>query len=177
MNLPKIRENLLVQNLNDEVLIYDKGTNKSYCLNSTARTVFNACDGKKTFADLNLPEEIIYLSLDKLKKSNLIASDYVSPFTGINRREVIRKAGLASMIALPIISSLVAPIAAGAQSVAACTTGISQGQGTCLSGQRCVGGSCSACIISGASVPGGCTVTTVARCCSSACNVPNGNCA
>ena len=70
MNLPKIRENLIVQDLADEVLIYDQTTNKSYCLNETAKTVFNACDGKKVFADLNLPEDIIHLSLDELKNNN-----------------------------------------------------------------------------------------------------------
>lgn len=42
VRFPNIRKNLLVQDLADEVLVYDHNTNKSYCLNSTARTVFNA---------------------------------------------------------------------------------------------------------------------------------------
>jgi hypothetical protein len=107
--LPKIRENLLIQDLNEEVLIYDKATNKSYCLNETAKTVFNHCDGKKAFVDINLPEDIIYLSLDQLKKHNLLEDDYISPFVGMNRREVIRKVGMGTMVMLPVISALVAP--------------------------------------------------------------------
>ena len=115
MKLPKIRGNLLVQELSDEVLIYDQSTNKSYCLNETAKIVFNACDGNRTFADIKLPEDIIYLSLDELKKQDLI-DDYASPFAGMSRREVVKKIGLASMVVLPLISSIVAPVAARAAS-------------------------------------------------------------
>lgn len=119
MNLPKIRENLLIQDLNDEVLVYDTKAHKSYCLNSTAKIVFNYCDGVQTFADIDLPEDVIYLALDELKNQNLIETNFVSPFAGINRREVIKKVGLASMVALPIIASLIAPTAANAASFTA----------------------------------------------------------
>lgn len=128
MKLPKIRENLLVQELKDEVLLYDQTTSKSYCLNETAKIVFDACDGKKDFSNLNLPADIIYLSLDELKKHNLIQSDYVSPFGGMNRREVIKRVGLASMIALPVISSLVAPSAVQAASGCVNPSGAAAGQ-------------------------------------------------
>jgi hypothetical protein len=117
MKLPKTKENLLVQDLPDEILVFDISANKSYCLNDTAKVVFNACDGVKTFDDINLSEEIIYLSLDELKKNNLIQDNHRSPFAGMNRREVIRKVGLASMIALPVISSLSLPSAAAASSL------------------------------------------------------------
>lgn len=120
MKLPKIRENLLVQDLTGEALIYDQTTNKSFCLNSTAKTVFNACDGKKFIADLTFPDEIIYLTLYELKKNDLIEENYDSPFTGMNRREVIKKVGLTNIIALPLISSLVAPSAALAASGVTC---------------------------------------------------------
>jgi hypothetical protein len=112
----RIRENLLVQNLDDEILIYDKSMNKSYCLNKTARTGFNACGSVKTFAEVNLPEDIIYLTLDELRKQNLLESNYTSPFVGMNRREAAKKVGLASMVALPLILSLIAPSAVTAAS-------------------------------------------------------------
>ena len=137
MNLPKVRRNLLVQDLNDETLIYDLTNNKSYCLNSTAKIVFNACNGKTAFDDLkiqtNLPDEIIYLSLDELKSNDLVETNYVSPFSGMNRREVIRKVGLASMIALPVISSLIAPNAASAAS--SCPVGQVPGDPTATQGR------------------------------------------
>ena len=61
----------------------------------------------------------------KLKKNKIIEDDqsFVSPFAGMSRREAIRKVGLASMIALPVISSLVASTAAMAQSSSCVATG------------------------------------------------------
>ena len=126
--LPKARsENIVVQNLEDEVLVYDLTTNRAFCLNETSAKVFNACDSKTTFEELKakhqLTDEIIYLALDGLKKENLIIDEYFSPFTGMNRREVIKKVGLASMVTLPIISAMIAPTAAFAASNCVNTNG------------------------------------------------------
>jgi len=63
-----------------------------------------------------LPDDVIYLSLDEIKKNDLIAENYVSPFAGMSRREIIKRVGLASMVALPIITGLIAPKAVNAQS-------------------------------------------------------------
>ena len=133
MRLPKNRTDLLVRDLQDEILIYDLRNDKSYCLNSTAGIVFNACDGKNTLEDLkkrtNLTEDIIRLSLDDLRKQNLIEAGDVSSFTGMSRREAIRRAGLATMIALPVISALVAPHPAHAAS-GGCPTNVCLAPGT-----------------------------------------------
>lgn len=123
INLPKARnKNILTQDLDKELLIYDLISNKAYSLNETSKTVYQNCDGKTLFADLkskyNLTGDLIFLALDELKRKNLLETEtnYQSPFAGMNRREVLRKVGFASMIALPVISSLVAPTAAMAQS-------------------------------------------------------------
>lgn len=133
MNLPLVRsENLVVQNLDDEILIYDLTINKAFCLNETSLIVYQACNGKTTFEELkaeySLNDEIIFLALDELKRHNLLAveTDYQSPFAGMTRREVIRKVGLASMIALPLISSVIAPSAIQAQSGCAAPGTVSQ---------------------------------------------------
>ena len=113
---------IVVQELGKEILIYDLNTHKAYNLNETSSTVYKACDGKTTFDELRVKakftDDIIFLALDELKKENLLDKDksYNSPFVGISRREAIRRVGLASMIALPVISSLIAPTAAMAQS-------------------------------------------------------------
>lgn len=125
MKLPKARKDIIVQDLKGEVLVYDLETDRAHCLNETAGKVFNACDGMQTLDDLKrrhrLTDEIIFLALDSLKKENLLdeTTKYVSPFAGVSRREAVRKVGLASLIALPVISSLLAPTAAAAQSRAA----------------------------------------------------------
>lgn len=128
-NLPESRQSdIVVQELESEILIYDLKMNKAFALNKTVATVYRACDGKTSFAELKLKsqftDEIIYLSLDELKKENLLESDsYVSPFTGMTRREVIRQVGFATVIVLPVISSLVAPTSSHAASVNTCPVG------------------------------------------------------
>ena len=148
MKLPKARnENIVVNELKDEVLVYDLTTSEAFCLNETSSKVFNACNGETTFADLRtknkLTNDVIYLALDGLKKKNLIDGDYTSPFAGMNRREVIRKVGLASMIALPMISALVAPPAAHAAS----------GAGLLPNGSACTQATASSCASGNCSSP------------------------
>lgn len=122
------KENLVIQELDGEVLIYDLKKNKAFCLNETSALVWQACDGSRTIAEISdfvgkqlnsqVNEDIVWLALDKLSKENLIENGQAlsSPFAGIPRREVIKKVGLGAMVALPIIASLTAPIAVMAAS-------------------------------------------------------------
>lgn len=112
----------VVQELGKELLIYDLAAHKAYSLNETSSVIFQACDGETTFDELKrrhqYPDELIFLALDELKKQNLLAEpeNYHSPLAGISRREVVRRVGLATMFALPVISTLIAPTAANAAS-------------------------------------------------------------
>ena len=45
--VPK-RKNVLVLQLSDEFLVYDKETSKAHCLNNTAAEVWKLCDGTRT---------------------------------------------------------------------------------------------------------------------------------
>ena len=114
MKLPKAKaDNIVTRILENETLIYNLTTNQAFCLNETSAKVFEVCNGKRTFGELKkkyeFTDEIIYLALDGLLKEDLITNDYTSPFAEVSRREVIRRVGLASMIALPLISAIIAP--------------------------------------------------------------------
>ena len=122
-SLPPTRNSeIVVQKLNGETLVYDLNVNKAYCLNETSSIVFDACGNDQTFealkAKYNFDDDLIYFALDELKRNNLLEGDYISPFAGMNRREVIKKVGLVSMAALPILTAIAAPQAAQATSVA-----------------------------------------------------------
>jgi hypothetical protein len=127
--LPQSRQNdLIVQELKDEVLVYDLTINKAYCLNPTSALVYQLCDGKHSVSDISkeiskklkqsVTEDLVWLALDQFKEDNLLSNskEIEIKFGGLSRREVVRKIGFASMVALPVISSLVAPTAAMAQS-------------------------------------------------------------
>lgn len=160
MKLPQAKNrDIVVQELGKELLVYDLTTHKAYQLNETAMIVFNHCDGQTSFDDLKkkhkFTDDLIYLTLDQLKDDGLIG-EYSSKFQGASRREVIKKVGLASLIALPLIASVVAPTAAHAQSDnavvcntgggCACTIAIENTTSTtCSDPDDCVGAGC-ACV-------------------------------
>lgn len=122
MKLPKVRTtNIVVRELEKEILIYDLIANKAFVLNETSAIVCQDCGKNKFFAnlqaDFKFSNDLIYLSLEQSDKQNLLADNsFVSSFAGVERREVIRRIGAASMIALTIISSPVAPTSAHAAS-------------------------------------------------------------
>jgi hypothetical protein len=109
------KSGLVVQEMPDEVLVYDLNTNKAHCLNQTAAKVWMASDGKTSVSQIaaNLGkggnEDLVWLAIDQLNETNLLESKVASPFGNQSRRDVIKKIGLASLVALPVIASLVAP--------------------------------------------------------------------
>jgi hypothetical protein len=135
---PKSRkDNIVVQELEGEVLIYDLEKNKALCLNKTSALVWQSCDGSRTIADISdivgkqlnsqINEDLIWLALDQLSKQSLVEKQPVlnDKFDGLSRREVIKKVGMASLVALPMIATLTAPVAAQTgtcvQNAPACT--------------------------------------------------------
>lgn len=136
------KEGLVIQEMPTEVLVYDLETNKAHCLNQTAAIVWKSCDGKNTVSDISsllsstingnpVQEDMIWLAIDQLNDKNLLETPISPQFSnGSTRRDVIKKVGLAAVIALPVISSLVAPKAAHAGST--CTPG-----GACTTNADC----------------------------------------
>lgn len=118
------RQSLVVQELGGEVLVYDLRTNKAHCLNESAAKVWRNCDGAHTLGDIArsfteeagkpFSEDFVRLAIGQLSDLDLLEREYKTDVRGQTRREILRKIGLASVIALPVISSLVAPQAAQA---------------------------------------------------------------
>jgi hypothetical protein len=120
---PKGKEHdLVVQELDGELLIYDLQSNKAYCLNETAARIFKSCDGKTSLGDMIMQigdEDLVWLGLNDLRKQKLIEHDLPTPakFEGMSRRTVVKHIGLSSLLAVPVIASMVAPAAAQAGTV------------------------------------------------------------
>ena len=138
------KDGLVVQELPDEVLVYDLEANKAICLNQTAASVWKSCDGVNSVADIakslnrgdseKASQSLVWLAIDQLKEKNLIENDISSEFKGQSRREVLKKIGLATAMALPVVAMLSFPNAALG---ATCSTSVCGTQGSCLSGQVC----------------------------------------
>ena len=130
------KSDLVTQEHEKEILIYDLIIDKAFSLNETSSLIWNLCDGKNSVSDISaslskklkssIDEDFVWLALEQFKKDNLLANveEISINFGGLSRRDVIRKIGFASLIALPMVSSLLAPTAVNAAS-GSCTTGAS----------------------------------------------------
>jgi len=152
MKAPQARkERLLVEELDDELLIYDLDRHKAHCLNLTAALIWIRCDGKTSAREMArslereldtfVEEEIVWQGIKQLEKARLLINSNHRTESA-SRRDVIRKAGAVATVALPFITSIVAPRSVEAGSCVAlgdigCNTNRPCCAGVCLSG-RCV---------------------------------------
>jgi hypothetical protein len=123
----------VIRELPDELLVYDLDRHRAHCLNRTAALVFRHCDGETSVKqlatilrrELDVPadEKWVGLALETLRKAHLLADVPKPAGNGArySRRELLRRAGLASAAALPVVVSLLAPTPAAA--VATCVVG------------------------------------------------------
>ena len=146
---PRMRKDqLIIDQLPDEVLVYDLERHKAHCLNGTAAQVWRRCDGKTppreiargVARELDQPfnEELVWLALRQLDKIHLLEDPIGLPpqLAGLSRREMVRVLGIGAVVAVPLITSIVSPTSVQA--------------GTCL--------------------PANALCTTDAECCSKQCN-------
>lgn len=128
--LPRARKNdLVVEQLPDETLIYDLARHKAHCLNRCAAIVWRHSDGCTSIeqmagiledeAMLPRDEEIVHLALDRLRKAKLLEDGTKVPREAAApvRRELVRRLALGGLaIFLPQVATIMSPLAAMAAS-------------------------------------------------------------
>jgi len=151
-NVPRARtEGLSVQELAGETLVYDLDRHKVHSLNRTASAVWRMCDGhtdiramaERLETELSAPvtAAVVTMAVDQLADAQLLDSAAgASRPSGISRRDLIKRAGIAAAVALPVVTSIVAPRATEAASCLPPESGCSTGS-QCCSG-ICSGGTC-----------------------------------
>ncbi len=126
-------EKLLIQEVGNELIIYDRERNASHCLNPMAAQVWHYCDGQNTIKDIAKllekelnqdvdTQQLVWQALKDLERCHLI-EEYISQSTNaasISRRKVIKTAVLVGGFAIgslsPAIRSIIAPTPAMAGS-------------------------------------------------------------
>jgi hypothetical protein len=126
------KSGLVIQEVPDEVLVFDLESNKAHCLNNTAAMVWKSCDGTMSVPEIAkfigkqtgkaVDDDLVWLAIDQLNENRLLEAETANPLKGQTRREAIKKIGLASMIALPVVASLGAPQSALANLSCTCGT-------------------------------------------------------
>lgn len=153
MHLPKMRvQGLVIDDLPDEVLVYDRERDKAHCLNRTAALVWRRCDGKTAAPEmaryltreLDAPvnEGVVWLALSQLETLHLLEQPISLPphIAGMSRRQMVRTLGIAAAVAIPLVTSIVSPTPAEAGTCAPPGAPCSDPRGCCLGcgGTTCV---------------------------------------
>jgi hypothetical protein len=153
---PRARVDCLSREFGDEVLVYDLQRDVGHCLNSTAAATWKLCDGNSSPPQIartlsrQLPvrvdQSVVLLALDQLADAHLLVEPEVH-VERLSRRVALRRIGIAAAIALPLVTSIVAPTAAQTASclhnTQPCVTNAMCCSGVCLPpilGGRCLGG-------------------------------------
>jgi len=129
MHKPKTRQdNVTVEQIQDECVIYDSSSKKAHHLNSTLAWVWKHSDGTRTIDDLATAMQrdmgyddtpkVIASGLKQLADANLLEAESVdlnaiaAADSTVSRRAVMAGAAIVA----PIISSILAPTPAAAKS-------------------------------------------------------------
>jgi hypothetical protein len=166
-------EDLVIEEFDDELLIYDRRNTRAHCLGATAVRVWQACDGKTDIdglADaLDLSRDTVLHALSELEACELLDLPELQVIggngngNGVTRRDFAWKSAKvgAAAASVPLVYSIAVPTALAASSptnfqcalfsTSAC--GVSSGAGAvpgccccCQGGGNCkVGGSIASC--------------------------------
>jgi Coenzyme PQQ synthesis protein D (PqqD) len=124
--MPRARQaGLIVRELEEETLIYDADADKAHCLNQTAALVWKHCDGTSSVTQIcavlsqsmetTIDEKVVWYALEQFNKDRLLEEKMESPaafkIAGLSRRQMVRRLGLAAMVAIPVVTSIVVPTA------------------------------------------------------------------
>ena len=137
--VPERKDDLIVQKLGDEVIVYDRGSHRAHSLNRSAALVFEKLDGTH---DLGGVARELGKDLGTARRGDIVAAavnelaaaDLLKPGAQLPRRALLR--GMAAGL-IPVVVSIAVPSAASAQSCV-------PDSGSCYSGSECCSGSCTA---------------------------------
>lgn len=125
-----------VEQIGDELIIFDCETMQYHTLNQAAHQVWLLCDGTTSIAviaqSLALPSEVVETTIAELGEASLLVIPAERWVTSLSRRRAIQlmAAGTVGAVGLPLVKSITVPDAASAVSPSLC-------RGACNSGGNC----------------------------------------
>ena len=157
------RDGLVVRDLPDETIVYDRERHQAHCLNRTAALVFRHADGTRTAGEIasllgdgepREGEATVAMALELLSQACLLDERAAAP--GASRRDAIRRVGIGAALLLPAVASVLAPTPAEAATCVASCVGEPDGTPcNCFAGSGVPCGS-AVCTGTGCSDGGGC---------------------
>lgn len=149
-NFPSARHSqITVQDMQDEVLVFDAASEQANLLNQTAALVWQECDGKTSVSEITarvsrklgapVNEKVVWYALNQLSDKNLLQERVTATAQGraMTRREFMRAGLIGAAVVLPVIVTITAPQPAAAASCTASGLG-------CVTPSQCCSGVCDA---------------------------------
>ena len=152
---PRARTRKLhIQEVGHELLVYDLESHQAHCLNPTTAFVWKLCDGTRSLSDIAAltaahlgiepNEDVVLAALDECAKADLMDdAEAHEARRRISRRDLLKKAGLVTVL-IPTIMTITAPPAHAAASTClslACP-GAGPSPACCATHTSCVGLKC-----------------------------------
>jgi hypothetical protein len=125
----RITQDVSVQQVGAETLIYDGRRHLAFCLNASSAVVWRMADGTRTIAQMSnaaslelgaeMSEDLVRFSIETLGVDGLIepateAETNSDAARNISRRAMLQRLGVGGAMLLPVVASIVAPTAAQA---------------------------------------------------------------
>lgn len=123
------QEGLFIEQIGNELIVYDQEKKRAHRLNQTSALVWRHCDGTKTVSDIAellkkelnemVDENLVIVSLGQLDSASLLQEPIkLTPLvTRASRREFVRKVGAVGImtVLLPLLTTMTIPTPAQAQ--------------------------------------------------------------
>lgn len=158
LNGPMRLSSVIEQVVDDELVVYHLDNEQVHLLNRTTAAVWRHCDGTNSVAALadavgrdlgtTVDDDIVWAALAELDRAGLLDQPLRPGATSISRRQLVKRLALGA-VAVPVVTSILAPTAAAAASV-----GCLPDDSPCTSGTECCSGICDGVCTSGG--PPGC---------------------
>ena len=193
------RNDIVVDEVVDELLIYDRRADVAHCLSEIAATVWRACEGGATLSEIaeqiiardlagssDEATELADTAVAELIEKGLLQTSGIGA-DRVSRRQALRRmvgVGAAAVVAPLVVSAAVPKSALAHGSPASCvqtgsacshekTINSANNNNCCTStGDYCSANPtavCTTCVGSGQTPPGGCSGANKYECCSNAC--------
>jgi len=120
-----IRQDIAVQQIGTELLLYDERRHLAFCLNESSAAIWKAADGERTVDAIcnaislqlkaPLSEEFVLFALEQLREDGLLEPESLAEAEpAISRRALLKTLGVSGALLLPMVAAIVAPPAAAA---------------------------------------------------------------
>jgi hypothetical protein len=121
-----LRQELSIQQVGEETLVYDERRHQAFCLNQVSSAVWKYCDGTQSVAQIaaalspgltkHVTEEVVRLALAQMEENGLLepnadlpSEESLAALGPISRRSMMARVGAGAAVMLPAIAMVLAP--------------------------------------------------------------------